>query len=132
MTKEEQKEKRRQYNQTHKEERREYQRQWQRLNREKMRGYAKKYYHSHKEKTREYQIQHRYGISGDDFLAIWDNQGGRCAICRKSFAKQFDVCIDHCHKTGKVRGLLCRNCNIGLGHFGEEPEVFNRIVKYLM
>ncbi len=55
----------------------------------------------------------RYGITAEYFNEMYDLQEGRCGICDKPFQKRPDV--DHDHKTGEVRGLLCRGCNVGLG-----------------
>lgn len=62
---------------------------------------------------RNYLLKHRYGITEDDFERMLAQQGGVCAICR-AVPGTF---VDHCHATGQVRGILCFNCNNGLGHF---------------
>lgn len=54
-------------------------------------------------------------------------QGGLCAVCRVQEAKHFD----HCHSTGKPRGLLCRNCNIAIGHLKDNPEFCEAAATYL-
>lgn len=60
-----------------------------------------------------------------------ESQGGNCKICRnKPTRRRLDV--DHCHDTGKIRGLLCENCNKGLGIFKDDPELFDRAKKYLV
>jgi hypothetical protein len=56
---------------------------------------------------------HRYGITAQEFNRRYDEQEGSCGICREPFQKRPDV--DHCHQTNRVRGLLCRRCNVGLG-----------------
>jgi hypothetical protein len=56
--------------------------------------------------TREYHLRRRYGITGADFDAMVEVQGGTCAVC-----DQKPEHVDHDHKTGKVRGLLCYTCN---------------------
>jgi hypothetical protein len=59
-------------------------------------------------------------------------QNGLCAICKKTeTGKTSNLCVDHCHKTGKVRGLLCNNCNKGLGLFKDNPEVLLNASAYL-
>lgn len=62
---------------------------------------------------RNYLLKYRYGITEDDFDEMLARQGGLCAICRVVPG----VFVDHCHATGRVRGVLCFNCNNGLGHF---------------
>ncbi len=79
---------------------------------------------------REYSLKHRFGMTQDDYENLSVAQGMRCAICqgpptRKHFS------IDHCHKTGKVRGLLCQPCNAGLGHFKDSLSVVRSAGSYL-
>ena len=57
-------------------------------------------------------------------------QNGACAICKKKPKRRF-LCIDHCHKTGKVRGLLCTQCNAALGAFGDDPKFTQAATDYL-
>ena len=64
----------------------------------------------------------RYGLSLQDYRAMRERQGNVCGIC-KTPGKP--LCVDHCHATGKVRGLLCRDCNLGLGNYKDNP-VFTR------
>jgi peptide methionine sulfoxide reductase MsrB len=61
-----------------------------------------------------------------------EEQGGLCAICQKPYDWETSALyIDHCHTTGKVRGLLCRNCNKGLGHFFDDVANLARAIEYL-
>jgi Recombination endonuclease VII len=70
----------------------------------------------------------RYGLSLQDYRAILERQGNACAIC-KMRAKP--LCVDHCHATGKVRGFLCRNCNLGLGNYNDNPDLHRAGAAYL-
>lgn len=63
------------------------------------------------ERKAAYQIATRYKLKPEDVARMMADQGGVCGICAKPMAK---VCIDHCHETGQVRGLLCHGCNIKL------------------
>lgn len=56
-----------------------------------------------------------YGMSEDDFRVLWDFQEGRCWACSRRFTKRLLAHIDHDHRTGKVRALLCNRCNQALG-----------------
>lgn len=69
-----------------------------------------------------------YGISDEDYQALLARQGGLCGICRK---KKRPLCVDHCHVTGKVRGLLCHKCNLGLGHYDDDPVLTRAATSYL-
>jgi len=55
-------------------------------------------------------LKHRYGISLDEFNRMLADQEGRCAVC----VEQRKLCVDHDHETGRVRGLLCRRCNLAM------------------
>lgn len=69
---------------------------------------------------RDSDLRRRYGITEQDYALMESRQDGRCAICRRIPASSFH--IDHCHETGKVRGLLCSFCNKGLGHFRDNEQ----------
>lgn len=72
---------------------------------------------------REYVLRTNYGLSAESFAALLDSQGGKCAICRT--AKRTGrgrLHVDHCHATGKVRGLLCVKCNMALGWYEKFKE----------
>ena len=56
-----------------------------------------------------------------------EKQGGLCAICGDAAP----LCWDHCHTTGKDRGMLCRSCNVGLGHFRDDPARLRKAASYL-
>jgi hypothetical protein len=77
--------------------------------------------------TRHYHLQRRYGISATKVDELITEQGGHCAICRDGKAEH----VDHEHLTGRVRGILCFNCNGGLGQFKDNPDVLKRAVAYL-
>ena len=70
----------------------------------------------------------RYGLSLQELRAILARQGNACAICKTSGQP---LCIDHCHATGRVRGLLCRKCNIGLGCHDDDPRRTRAATAYL-
>ena len=69
-------------------------------------------------RTRNRQLQNKYGISLGDYNELFIQQGGKCGICGKLQSEfEYPFYVDHDHKTGQVRGLLCCGCNTGLGHF---------------
>ncbi len=74
-------------------------------------------------------LKARFGITSDDYYEMLEAQGGCCFICKKKDGKNLHV--DHCHETGTVRGLLCRDCNHGLGNFKDNKEFLNNAIKYL-
>ena len=98
--------------------------------------WVKKYYPANKEKYKKYWWNRQkkvYGIGLDDYKRILKEQGGRCAICGcLEKEKQTLLHIDHDHKTGKFRGLLCYNCNAGLGNFKDNKISLRKALNYLM
>jgi len=77
-------------------------------------------------------IRRQYGISMQEFDKLLEFQKHGCAICNKPITKLSKrMNIDHDHKTGQVRGLLCSGCNTGLGHLGDDIEGLKRALKYL-
>ena len=81
-------------------------------------------------------LQRTYSISLTDYKTMYDTQEGLCAICRtEGFTManhhKMKLAVDHCHTTGKVRGLLCHNCNRALGLFKDNPEAIERAMKYV-
>jgi hypothetical protein len=77
---------------------------------------------------RSYDLKKKYGLSLEQFENMLNAQGGVCAICRK---KTVRMAVDHCHKTGKIRGILCIQCNPGLGKFFDSPDLCRRAAEYL-
>lgn len=81
-----------------------------------------------------------YGITAAEYWAIYEAQGGLCYICRRAKGKDRDgngrgkmLSVDHDHKTGEVRGLLCGPCNKDvLGHLRDSVDALNRAVTYLL
>jgi hypothetical protein len=85
--------------------------------------------------VRERNYRKVYGIEPEVVYEMFDHQGGQCALCGFEFSWDADKSstphVDHCHTTGRVRGLLCHNCNHGLGHFKDDPELLVRAIDYL-
>lgn len=76
----------------------------------------------------DYMLKFRYGITREERTQMLENQGNVCKIC-KTDDKRF--VIDHCHKTGKIRGLLCDRCNLTLGRVEENIEILSNMISYL-
>lgn len=73
----------------------------------------------------------RYGLSVDQKQAMVNEQGGKCAICKSSLKDAHDACVDHCHTTNTIRGILCRKCNLGIGHFNDSIQALTEAINYL-
>ncbi len=72
-----------------------------------------------------------YGLSRAEFTTLLERHGGLCGICRNPMVGLKNLHVDHDHVTGKVRGLLCRDCNLALGIFGDNAERLRRAARYL-
>lgn len=75
-------------------------------------------------------VEYTYGLSEKDYLEKISEQNNVCAICGTKQEGKV-LCVDHNHNTGKVRGLLCHNCNIGLGNFKDNPKILESAIEYL-
>ena len=74
----------------------------------------------------------KYGITLDDFMKMLDIQGYQCVICKTHQSElDYRMAVDHCHNTGKVRGLLCRPCNHAIGLLKDDPRITERAYLYL-
>ena len=73
---------------------------------------------------------HKYGMSLEEYQNRYIEQGGTCAVCGEALAFE-DVCVDHNHTTGRVRGFVHRKCNMYLGFVESETEVFCKVLEYL-
>jgi hypothetical protein len=79
-------------------------------------------------------LRKRYGIDFAEYEAMLKAQGGRCAVCgaeEPKSGRMLRLNVDHCHATGTVRGLLCTNCNHGIGKFKDDPALMRAAIAYL-
>jgi len=89
-------------------------------------------------KTNEYQykirLKRKYGINADAYMKMYEKQNGTCAICGtdRESKRGYMLAVDHCHKTGKVRGLLCHMCNTGIGLLQDNVGFLYKAADYLM
>lgn len=88
-----------------------------------------------KECTKTYKYLDKYGLTNEEYKKMYNDQKGVCKICGKNNntkeGKAKRLCVDHCHKTNTIRGLLCDNCNIGLGNFKDDVELLEKAINYL-
>ena len=91
------------------------------------------------DKNRNNQLKRLYGISLNEYNQILEEQGGLCKICGTDNPKGrktgrgnvTSLYVDHCHNTGKVRGLLCNTCNRAMGYIGEDTNTLKSMIEYL-
>jgi len=98
-----------------------------------MRSYKRKSYKLNYKKISEYRWKQN-GIvdaSYEWYLNQISIQGNACAICRQSF-NTVKPCLDHCHKTGKARSVLCVQCNAGIGMFKDNVLILENAIRYLI
>lgn len=101
-------------------------------NLEKCREKERIYRTDNYDKIRDRFLKYNYNIDITQYNNIFESQRGCCSICnahQSTFKKA--LAVDHCHKTGKVRGLLCAKCNKGIGHFSDSIEIFENAIIYL-
>jgi hypothetical protein len=79
-------------------------------------------------RTRRQALRRKYELTLEEYDDLRIRQRGCCAICELRVAQ---LCVDHDHDTGEVRGLLCSNCNFGVGDFADSPERCFRAASYL-
>jgi hypothetical protein len=78
-----------------------------------------------------YDLLRLYGITLDRKKEMFNHQNGRCDICNVVLSSIFAAHVDHCHASGKVRGLLCNKCNVGLGAFNDSISNFLEAARYI-
>ena len=81
-------------------------------------------------KERKYKYKSNFNITIEQYDEMFKTQNGVCAICGEKI--KIRLCIDHCHKTLKVRGLLCSHCNLGLGYFKDNLDILASATSYLI
>lgn len=99
----------------------------------------KKWYDTSPGVIKNYALRTKYNITEAQYEQMCEGQNSVCAICkqqeadfaRKSNTKRKALAVDHCHKTGKIRGLLCRRCNTALGTFKDSVVLLSSAIKYL-
>jgi len=123
-----------------------YTKRWRNKNKDKIRGYNQKYKEKYPDRRKESALRWNrnnpekvldtyykrvYGIDLATYQKLFNIQGGNCAICLKPEKRKRNLCVDHDHKTGQIRGLLCENCNIGIGYFADDFVVLYMASEYL-
>lgn len=88
------------------------------------------------ERTKAYHrarwLRESFGMTVDDYIKLFEDQDGKCAICGNGTnGNKKNFCVDHDHETGKVRGLLCHNCNVSVGLMKESPLLLRKAAEYL-
>lgn len=89
---------------------------------------ARRFRATNPERAASHKRLYKYGLSEEDYSAMLANQAGQCAICQRHMS---NPCVDHDHQTGRVRGLLCHHCNVGIGYMRDDPSILLAAIEYL-
>ncbi len=98
------------------------------INRVKVNRTANAWYHANQEKVRIWRRLNKYGITEEEYNTLLEKQNYQCAVCHE--IPEEWLCVDHDHITGKIRGLLCKSCNLLVGEY--EKMDINAIRQYLV
>lgn len=106
-------------------------------NPEKYKKWRDEYYERNKKDINTRAICRYHGLDIQSYEAMIKAQDNKCAVCGKTETRKFRgkdmrLCVDHDHVTGKIRGLLCHDCNTGLGKFLDSPDLLTKAAIYLM
>jgi len=97
--------------------------------------YCKEYYNANAERvikrTTKRTLKWRYNLTPEQLITMHKDQGNLCKICKSPPKEGRNLDVDHCHTTGKIRGLLCNNCNRGIGHLQDNITILQSAITYL-
>lgn len=104
---------------------------WRRAHPERTKETAKRWRDApeNKKRSENARLKYRYGVTLEEKLRLMEAQEDRCAICRLEFESKPH--LDHCHRSGAIRGVLCDTCNRGIGYFKDQPEMLESAANYL-
>lgn len=88
---------------------------------------------SQKVAHRKYYLKTTYGITPEEYEELLEKQNHACALCNneRSGPMRIRLAIDHCHETGRIRGLLCQRCNWAIGQLGDNEEALKNALDYI-
>lgn len=111
----------------------EKQKQYAYLNKNKIRALGKIYYQNNKQKWTREALKRKFNLTIDEYNTILKNQNGGCRICnrKENSTPNRMLEVDHCHKTGQIRGILCGGCNKAIGLLKDSPILCESAANYL-
>lgn len=100
---------------------------------ERIRQASKSWKERNPEKVLNKRYKERYGITYEEYRAMLLNQNRLCFLCgtHELESRNQKLCVDHCHVSGKIRKLLCHNCNCALGLLKDDVKILERVINYL-
>jgi hypothetical protein len=122
----------RKYYQANKEKRKQQFRKYREENAEYFRNYMREYQLKNKDALSESRRAWRYGMTVDEMNERLEEAGDICPICHAAYGTETTKkCIDHCHETGEIRGIICNKCNIAAGMLQDDVQAVKRLAEYL-
>lgn len=110
---------------------------WKKANRDKVNANSRKMYHKDIETARAKEVSRKKGLNLEEYYLMLKSQDNKCKICNRPERRKnrsdggvASLCIDHNHITGRVRGLLCHDCNTALGKLDEKVEFMKSMINY--
>jgi hypothetical protein len=100
-------------------------------NRERKLYTSRRWSEQNPDRVKDNLLKYSFGIGLDDYQRMLSEQDGKCAICRTDSNRGRAFAVDHDHATGEIRGLLCSDCNTGIGLLKDEPELLAKAIQYL-
>ena len=104
---------------------------WQKANPDKVQIANRRNYEAHRTNYRNLNLKRNYGITLEIYNFLLEKQEGKCAVCGIENNGHRTFAVDHNHKTEKIRGLLCTNCNTGIGLMKDNIEILSKAITYL-
>ena len=103
---------------------------------EKLREWQRRYRENNRKALSDGERKRKFGITPEKYAELFKSQNGACAICKQPetatrLGKVKALSVDHCHKTSVIRGLLCSDCNTGIGKLKDDPKVLQSAIQYL-
>lgn len=93
--------------------------------------YRRAYAQQNPDRILSIDLKSKYGITLEQYNEMLNSQGGVCAVCHNPPSESKRLAVDHNHKTGEVRALLCSKCNCALGQLNEDPELIQALLVYI-
>lgn len=107
------------------------QREYWQNNKDKINDYKKNWLARNPDYSKRNDLKRKYNLTLEEFDLMMKFQNNQCLTCGKDFTKRSDAHVDHCHKTQKIRGLLCSHCNTAIGLVYERKETLSNMINYL-
>jgi hypothetical protein len=98
---------------------------------DKRREASRKWHENNPKAAKSNKLKKKYNISIEDYNTLLEKQNNTCAICQQENKHKRAFHVDHCHETGKIRGLLCHSCNTGIGSLKDNIELLRAAINYL-